>query len=216
MIYYYRKGSAASRLSPDDVDVDYISSAKVFHTTGVTLALSRTCRESVDRAIEAAKGAGVEVSFDTNIRLKLWTPEEARKIMLPYIDSTDILFTDVQDSEILLGESDPPVAAKRFLSMGPSTVVVKMGEKGAYAATKDGNASMSPAFKVPVVDVTGAGDAFDAAFLSCRMKGFELDRTLAFSNAAGALCVTVRGDVEAIPSYNDVEKFLEGKEHVLR
>lgn len=216
VIYYYRKGSAASRLTPEDVDEEYIASAKVFHTTGVTLALSKTCRESVDKAIEVAHGAGVEVSFDTNIRRKLWTPDEARRVILPYLRMTDILFTDVQDSEILLGDADPPSAAKKFLSMGPHTAVVKMGEKGAFVATRGGEASMGSAFKVPVVDVTGAGDAFDAAFLSCRMKGIDLDRSIEFANATGALCVTVRGDVEAIPSFSDVKRFLDGGEHVLR
>jgi 2-dehydro-3-deoxygluconokinase len=100
--------------------------------------------------------------------------------------------------------------------MGPHTVVVKMGEKGAYAATSDGKTAMKKAFKVPVIDVIGAGDAFDAAFLSCRMRGFELDRSLEIANAAGALCVTVRGDVEAIPTFEDVQRFLAGKEHILR
>jgi sugar/nucleoside kinase (ribokinase family) len=74
---------------------------------------------------------------------------------------------------------------------------------------------MCGAFKVPVVDVTGAGDAFDAAFL-CRMWGLDLDKSLEFANAAGALCVTVRGDVEAIPSVGDVKRFLNDGEHVLR
>jgi 2-dehydro-3-deoxygluconokinase len=216
VIYYYRKGSAASRLAPDDVDLEYISSAKIFHTTGVTLALSKSCRETVDIAIKTARKAGVQISFDTNIRLKLWTPDEARDTILPYMSATDVLFTDLQDAEILLGEADPMLAARRFLMMGPQTVIIKMGDNGAYAATKNGKESMRSAYKVPVVDVTGAGDAFDAAFLSCTMRGFDLDKTLEFSNAAGALCVTVRGDVEAIPTYDDVQKFLEGKEHVLR
>jgi sugar/nucleoside kinase (ribokinase family) len=216
VIYYYRKGSAASRLTPEDVDEEYIGSCKVFHSTGVTLALSESCRRSVDKAIEAAHGSGAWVSFDTNIRLKLWAPDEARRVMLPYIGRADTLFTDIQDSEILLGDADPASAAMKYLDMGVDTAVVKMGERGAYAATRDGGVSMGGAFKVPVVDVTGAGDAFDATFLSCRMRGMDLDRSLEFANAAGALCVTVRGDVEAIPSVSDVKRFLDGGSHVLR
>ncbi len=216
VIYYYRKGSAASRLSPEDIDTGYVSSAKVYHTTGITLALSGSCREAVDKAIEAAVDGGAEVSFDTNIRLKLWSPEEARRVISGYIGSADTLFTDTQDSEILVGEGDPPAAAEKLLSMGPRTVVVKMGERGAYAATSEGEKAMRPAFEVPVIDVIGAGDAFDAAFLSCRLRGFDLDRSLVVANAAGALCVTVRGDVEAIPSFEDVQRFLEGKEHIFR
>ena len=163
VIYYYRKGSAASRLAPDDVDLEYISSAKIFHTTGVTLALSKSCMETVDIAIKTARKAGVQISFDTNIRLKLWTPDEARDTILPYMSATDVLFTDLQDAEILLGEADPMLAARRFLTMGPQTVIIKMGDNGAYAATKNGKESMRSAYKVQVVDVTGAGDAFEAA-----------------------------------------------------
>ena len=216
VIYYYRKGSAASRLSPEDVNADYISSAKIFHTTGVTLALSESCRRAVDRAVEIAKKGGIEFSFDTNIRLKLWRPEEARMVISEYIGSADVLFTDTEDSEIIVGESDPSAASERLLSMGPETVVVKMGERGAFAVNRDGESAMKSAFEVPVVDVIGAGDSFDAAFLSCRIRGLELEKSLEIANAAGALCVTVRGDVEAIPSFEDVQRFLEGRAHIFR
>lgn len=216
VIYYYRKGSAASKLNVDNVDIKYVASAKVFHTTGITLALSKSCREAVDKAIEVARSVDMEVSFDSNIRLKLWSPEEARRVIVSYMGSTDILFTDDQDSKILVGEGEPFLAAQKFLSMGPHTVVVKMGEKGAFAATLDGETAFKRAYKVPVIDVIGAGDAFDAAFLSCRLKKYNIERSLEVANAAGALCVTVRGDVEAIPSFDDVQRFLAGKEHLLR
>ena len=72
------------------------------------------------------------------------------------------------------------------------------------------------AFKVPAVDMIGAGDAFDAAFLGCRLRGLGLEESLEVANAAGALCVTVRGDVEAVPTYEDVRRFLERKEDFLR
>lgn len=216
VVYYYRKGSAASKISPEDVDQDYISSAKVFHTTGVTLALSESCRRAIDRAFEVAGGAGVKISFDTNIRLKLWSSHEARRIISKYFEATDILFTDTEDSEILVGESEPSKAAETLLSMGPKIVVVKMGERGAYVANSEGKAVMKAAFKVPVVDTIGAGDSFDAAFLSSMLRGFSLEKSLEIANAAGALCVTVRGDIEAIPSFEDVQRFLEGRGYVFR
>jgi len=216
VVYYYRKGSAASRLKPEDVDVEYIASAKIFHTTGITLALSESCRKAALKAIEAARSGDTEVSFDTNIRLKLWSPEEARKVIMNYIGLCDIIFTDPQDAGILLGEDDPSKAAEKFLELGPHTVVVKLGEKGAYAATSDGEKALKESFKVPVVDVIGAGDAFDAAFISCRLRGWSLERCLEVANAAGALCVTVRGDVEAIPTFEDVERFLSGRGYVFR
>ncbi|MFQ6053599.1 MAG: PfkB family carbohydrate kinase [Candidatus Bathyarchaeia archaeon] len=215
VVYYYRRGSAASRIGPDDVDVDYVASAKVLHTTGITLALSDSCRRAALRAMEAAREGGAEVSFDTNIRLKLWRPEEAREAMIDYLRLSDIVFTDPQDAMILLGEGDPRKAADLLLGLGPHTVVVKLGEEGAYAATEAENV-MKEAFKVPVVDVVGAGDAFDAAFIACRLRGWSLERCLETANAAGALCVTVRGDVEAIPTFEDVRRFLTGRGHIFR
>ncbi|HUS77299.1 MAG TPA: sugar kinase [Patescibacteria group bacterium] len=216
VVYYYRTGSAASRLRQEDLDLDYITSARIFHTTGITVALSPSCRATVDRALEAVGQSETQLSLDTNIRLKLWSPEEARRTLLDYIALTDVLFTDVNDSRILLRKADPAEAAEEFLSMGPGTVVVKMGAEGAYAATSEGEAGFKPAYKVPVVDMIGAGDAFDAAFLTSRMRGLDLGRSLEVSNAAGALCVTVRGDVEAMPTYEDALSFLAGKEDILR
>jgi 2-dehydro-3-deoxygluconokinase len=216
VVYYYRRGSAASRLGPNDVDEEYISSARVFHTTGITVALSASCREAVDKAIGVARKSRTQVSFDTNIRLKLWGPEEAKEGLLGYIDLADILFTDINDSQILLGKDEPSEAAGEFLSMGPRTVIVKMGDKGAYAVTSKGESAFKPAYKVPVIDVIGAGDAFDSAFICSRLRGFDLDKSLELANAAGALCVTVRGDVEAIPTLKEAESFLAGKEHFLR
>jgi len=216
VVYYYRKGSAASRLGPDDVDEDYISSARIFHTTGITVALSASCRDAVDRAFSVARDGGVQISFDTNIRLKLWGPEEAREGLMDYVAKADTLLTDVNDSRILLGKEEPSEAAAEFMSLGPETVVVKMGGEGAYAATFGGECAFRPAFKVPVIDVIGAGDAFDAAFLCSRLRGYDLEKSLETANAAGALCVTVRGDVEAIPTLEDVERFLAGEEHFLR
>lgn len=215
VVYYYRKGSAASKISPEDVDQNYISLAKVFHTTGVTLALSESCRRAVDKAFKVAEEAGVKISFDTNIRLKLWSPDEARRIVSKYFEKSDILFTDTEDAGILIGESEPSKAAEIFLSMGPKIVVVKMGERGAYAANSE-EAVMKPAFKVPVVDTIGAGDSFDAAFLSSILRNFSIEKSLEIANAAGALCVTIRGDVEAIPSLEDVQRFLEGRGHIFR
>jgi len=78
VIYYY-VGVRASKLAPEDIDVEYLASAKIFHTTGVTLALSESCRKTVDKAIEVAHGSGAQVSFDTNIRLKLWSQMRLRR-----------------------------------------------------------------------------------------------------------------------------------------
>jgi 2-dehydro-3-deoxygluconokinase len=158
----------------------------------------------------------MKVSFDTNIRRKLWDPDAARTVMLPYLKSCDIVFTDIHDMQILLQENRPSQAVETLLKLGAQIVVIKLGAQGAYAATSRGETAMKKAYSVPVIDVVGAGDAFDAAFIAGYLQEWDLLRCLEIANVAGALCVTVRGDVEAIPTIDDVHQFLEQRDYVFR
>ncbi len=202
---YYRKGSAASRLSPSDIDPEYIGGAKLFHTTGITPALSDTALESTRKAVETALAKGVLISFDTNIRPVLWkSMEKAVDTLLPIISNVDILFTDPTDASILLGVKDMEEALKAFLRMGVDTVVLKLGERGALAATASERAS-ADAIPVYVEDPIGAGDAFAGTFITSRLKGRSLSESLTRAVIAGSLVVTVRGDEECLPSEDDID-----------
>lgn len=206
-ILYYRKDSATSRLSPDDVDTEYIKNSKIFHLTGITPALSKSCKEASLKALKIASENRVKVSLDTNIRLRLWSKKEARENLLPMLKKANIVLTEPEDAEILISEKEPRKISEKILAMGPEVVVVKLGEEGALAANEK-ETVQEPGFKVPVVDVIGAGDAFAAGFISSLLRGWSLEKALEFGNAAGALVVTVRGDIENLPSLEDVEKFL--------
>jgi len=207
-VFYYRKGSAASRFSSEDVDPEYVRSAKIFHATGITPALSDSCREATWSALKTAEEAGVKISFDTNIRLKLWGPDRARETLLPMIKTVDYLFTDPGDAQILIGKSKPREICEAFMGMGPSLVAVKLGAEGA-AAMRGGEYVEKPGYEVPVEDKIGAGDAFTATVLVSLLDGKPLDKAVEAGNVAGALVVTVRGDTEAIPSLEDIETFLK-------
>jgi len=206
-VIYYRRGSAASRISVDDVDPDYIRQAKLFHLTGITPALSGSCREASLKALEIASQSGVKISIDTNIRLGLWSKEKAKRTLIPMLRKANIVLIEPQDAEILFGKREPRKIAEEILSMGVETVAVKLGAEGAAAYTRSEEAK-KPAFKVPIVDVIGAGDAFAAGFISSLMRGRSLEEALEIGNAAGALVVTVKGDFENMPSEEDLEKFL--------
>ena len=210
-VYYYRQNSAASKLCIDDLDFEYISNAQIFHTTGITPALSTSCHEAVQMAINIAKESNVRVSFDTNIRLKLWSPAEAKNTLNTIIPDVNILFIDPRDCEILVGENDPLKAANILLKSGPSLVIVKLGPEGAVAITEE-ETIMQPGFQVPVTCTIGAGDAFAAGVLASLLKKWPLQKCLQTGNVAGALAVTVRGDTEAVPSLEDVELFLAQKD----
>ena len=216
--YYYRHDSAGSKLNPDDVDSKYIASASLFHVTGITPALSETANEATTLAVKAAKEHEVMVSFDTNLRLKLWTEEAARTALLPICKIADIVFTSGSDARIILGTDDPKEVANILHKSGVTTVVVKLGEKGALASSK-GETVTQPMIQTPVEDPTGAGDSFAAAFLATQLKGWTLKDSLQAATATAALVVTVRGDYENIPDVEGLRTFLDslhGKPEYLR
>jgi sugar/nucleoside kinase (ribokinase family) len=215
---YYRHDSAGSRLSVADVDANYIGSAKIFHITGITPALSKSAREASRVAVMAAKERKVAVSLDTNIRLKLWSEEDARRTLLPLCEMADIVFTSGPDAKIILGEDEPEAIAKRLHRAGAGTVVVKLGEKGAFASS-NGETANVPIIRTTVEDPTGAGDSFAASFLATRLKGWKLKDSLRAASATAALVVTVRGDWEIIPDLQSLQTFLDyesGRSEYLR
>lgn len=210
-VFYYRTGSAASRLSTSDLREDYIRNARCLHLTGITPALSRGCAEVVRRAMEIAREAGVPVSFDPNIRLKLWAADAARESLLELLPLVDWLLAGHEEVELLTGESDPERAAAILSEHGPETVVVKLGAAGALAIAGQEIISC-PAFPVDVVDTIGAGDAFDAGFLSGRLRGWSLGESVRLGTILGALATTVPDDVEGAPTWAEVQQYFGGEE----
>jgi len=204
---YYRKGSSASHISAEELDHEYIKNSNIFHSSGITQAISDSSREAVFHAIEIAKKNSILVSYDPNVRLRLWPLEMARSTILQAVGLADIVFPSMEDASILFSSDSAEDAAKRFLELGPSTVVIKLGAQGCLVATKKEIFEI-PSFEINVVDATGAGDAFDAAFLSGILEGWDLRRCAKFANAVGALTTTGKGAVNPIPQRSVVDEFL--------
>ena len=216
--YYYRRNSAGSKLSPKDLDSNYIRSARVLHVTGITPALSENAKEATTAAVKITKENKVVLSLDTNIRLKLWTAEAARTTLRPLCNMADVLFTSIPDAKIILGLDEPAEIAKVLHKSGVKTVVIKLGEKGAFASS-NGEVVTQPMIHTSVEDPTGAGDSFAATFLATQLKGWKLQDSLRASLATAALVVGVRGDYENIPSMEALRTFLDfekGKTEYLR
>ncbi len=201
---YYRRGSAASYLSPDDLDPAYIGGARFLHLTGITPALSASCREAVFAAADIARSAGVSVVLDPNYRSRLWPPDDARRVLRELVSLCDVLMPGYEEAELLTGESDPERASRQLLALGPRTVVVKLGAQGALAVTQD-QVVRGPAIPLErVVDPVGAGDAFAAGFLAASLRGFDIPEALALANRCGALAMTIYGDTESLPTWSDL------------
>ena len=204
-ISYYRKNSAASEMTPDDLSEEYIASAKFLHVTGITPALSPSCQETIYQAIRLAKKHGVTVVFDPNIRLKLWSPEEARVTLMDIAGKSDIVLPGLAEGFILTGKNKPETIASQLLNHGAKIVVVKLGAGGAYYDNQT-ETGLVPGFPVEqIVDPIGAGDAFAAGLLSGLLRGFPLPEAVKLANQVGSYALTVVGDVEGLPFWSQVD-----------
>ena len=208
-VFYYRAGSAASQLAPDDLDPTYLSQARYLHLTGITPALGGTCENTLHRAIDIAKQAGVAISFDPNLRFKLWSGEAAKKSLLQIVPRVDIILTGHEEAALLTGKKSVEDCAQSLLDLGPSKVIVKLGAEGAMGFTTNEEV-LIPGIKVQVVETVGAGDAFNAGFLSGQLRNWSLKESIKLGNIMGALATTAPGDVEGLPDWEEIQPYLGG------
>ncbi|HEX4329561.1 MAG TPA: sugar kinase [Burkholderiales bacterium] len=205
---YLRKGSAASRMTPADLPVQLIQGARFLHLSGVSQAISDSACETVVRAINIARAAGVKVAYDTNLRLKLWPLERARDVMRRAIALADYLLPGLEDMRALAGLDDPDAIIDWCFAQGARNVVLKLGGQGCIAATREQRTRIG-GHAVNAVDATGAGDCFDGAFLARLHFGDDLAAAARYANAAAALATTGFGAVAPQPRREAVLAFLE-------
>lgn len=199
-VYYYRAGSAASRLAPEHLAPELFAGARIVHLTGITPALSASCAAACARAVELARAAGALVSLDPNYRPRLWGPEAFRAALLPLLRRTDILLMGHEDARAALGVEDEEQMLAAGAALGPSVVVLKRAERGAAALTADGRRAEVPAAPVAqALDPVGAGDGFDAGFLAGHLRGWDLEACLRLGARVGAASVEALGDYAGYP-----------------
>lgn len=204
---YRRAGSAASRMAPGRLPLDLIASARWLHVSGISQAISATACDAVFAAIAHARASGTKVSFDTNLRLKLWPLERARAIHHATVPLCDLVLPSVDDTETLTGLSDPDAIADFYLGLGAKAVALKLGPKGALVATGEERHRVTGR-AMRAVDATGAGDTFAGALLACLARDLSLVEAARYANAAAALSTQGFGAVAPIPRRETVEAFM--------
>jgi len=205
--HFFRKGSAASRMTPAQLPRERIAQARVLHLSGISLAISDAACETGFAAMELARAAGVAVSFDTNLRLKLWPLARAREVMTEALRRCDIALPSLDDVRALTGLEDPDALVDHCLTLGARIVALKLGEAGALVATAQERHRIAPHPCRPV-DATGAGDTFGGAFVSRWVAGDSLAQAGRYAAAAAALSTQGYGAVEPIPRRSQVEQAL--------
>lgn len=192
-VYYYRRGSAAAAMSPGFLPPSALGGVRIVHTTGITPALSPTCREMVDRLYVDARAAGALVSFDVNDRRPLWSRDDAAATLTRLADAADIAFVGRDEAERIWGTSTAEEIRAHLPSCG--LLVVKDGDVGATAFEGDSEPVFVAAPRVDVVEPVGAGDAFAAGFLAATLDGASLTARLSAGHAAAARVLTTHGDL---------------------
>lgn len=192
-VYYYRRGSAASRMAPGFLSSDRLRGVRIVHTTGITPALSSSCRAMVDRLYDDARAVGAVVSFDVNDRRALWPADEAASALRHFADAADIAFVGRDEAERIWGTATP--ASIRAHLPHCALLVVKDGDVGATAFAGDAEPVFVPAPVVDVVEPVGAGDAFASGFLAATLDGLDLAARLSAGHAAAARVLTIAADL---------------------
>lgn len=208
-IFYFRKNSAASTLSTNDLDNVDLSNYSILHLTGIFPALNEVTLSSVFELIKKAKNKGLKISFDPNLRPQLWGNTETMVKTINKIASMcDIILPGNQEGQILLGSDDPEKIGDFYINQGAEVVFTKVGSKGCCVSVK-GKHTMVPGFKVDkVIDTVGAGDGFAAGIISSILEGLSYEEAALRGNAIGAIQVTSRGDNDGLPTRDKLVNFM--------
>lgn len=211
--FYYRYNSPILTLTTEDICEEMFDGVDVIHLTGVFLAIAPQNLAVALHILQVAQRKNITVSFDPNIRLKLWTLEEAKRAFEQIFPFVDILLTGLDEIEMILGDASKEALVRFAEQCNIQQLIIKDGGNGVQAHI-NGEWYQKDAFKVKPIDTVGAGDGFDAGYIYGYLNNLEIGERLTFANAVGGLVTTVSGDNEGLPELEDVEAFM-GKRKVI-
>lgn len=213
--FYYRYYSPMLTMQPEDITDDLFEGIQVVHLTGVFLAIDSKFLAITLEVLRKAKEHNIIVSFDPNIRLKLWALEEAQRAYEKVFPFVDILLTGLDEIEMITGQKDFAFLEQFASNYSIAQLVIKDGGNGAKLFVNN-EWHEKKAFPINPVDTVGAGDGFDAGYIYSYLNNYSPIESLTFSNAVGALVTTVTGDNEGLPTLDEVLAFMGNKKIIER
>ena len=197
---FLRAGSAASRMTPADVPPSLIDRAKYLHVSGISQAISSSACDAAFAAIHAARAGGAGITYDSNLRLRLWPIARARAIIGETIALSDYFFPSLEDGQALSKKRDPEAVLDWCFAHNASAVLLKLGGDGVIVAPSPNALRVHiPAHTVAAIDATGAGDSFAGALVARLVVGDDLMAAARYANAAAAITTTAYEAIAPIP-----------------
>lgn len=194
-VRYYRSGSAASALAPDDlVDVPLAKSRSVL-VTGVTALIGAQPHAAGLALLTSARGLRI---VDPNLRDGLWGSDRRAELVLAFVERCDLLLAGAQELAELLGSGESEALARRAAARGPREVVVRDAAK-VGALRPDGSWREVSIRRDAAVDPIGAGDAFNAGYIAVRLRNRSVDEALEAGVRCGAAVTTSPSDTSGFP-----------------
>ncbi len=221
---FHARHAAAGQLSPHMLDKELFKGLKCLHIMGSTLSMHQDALQLGLRALEMAQDAGAKISFDPNVRPQLMSPDRARYVFEPFMEAADVLIPSEEELLLLSDAYHVEAVVQDLLEDKPELIViVTKGADGCMVMTQNGEEfvpGLGPmvwvepinGYDVTEVDPTGAGDCFDAGFLTRWLAGDSPTLAAEFANACGALAVTTKGPMAGARTLAEVQTFM--REHM--
>ena len=208
IVSYDRKHSSFTSFKADELPTDVYNTTKVFHTSGITLALSHEIRREVTKMVKSFHDAGAAISFDVNYRASLWSEEDAKASIEKLLPLIDILFISEETSRRMFGMTGTLHDIHReFAAKYPNLSVIASTSRTVISPTKHSFTSLvydckegrhfeeAPYENIDVVDRIGSGDAYVAGALFGLVKYGDIEHAVKYGNAMAALKNTIVGDM---------------------
>lgn len=196
---YLRKGSAASTITPSDIDYEIIRASRWVHTTGITCAISRSAAESVKFTLEKSREFGTARSLDLNIRRKLWSEHQARVVVEPLAHDMELLIGGEDEYAVIFGQADPRRAISLAHSRGCRIVIMTKGDQPIRYSINGEYGELEPP-KVIAVDPVGSGDAFTGGVIAGLLGGLDPLAAIRQGSISGARVASQFGDWAGLPT----------------
>lgn len=208
----YRKKTAATNLSIDDISTEYIQNASILYSTGITQSLSISAREAVKEAFKIAKENNVITAYDPNFKSQIWSEDEAKEAFEEISEYLDILFINVRhDSKIIIDSSSVDNIMKYLWDLGISTIIVKSAIEKGYYVGHQGKIEFVKFTNEDVIDDTGAGDAFNGGVLHGIAAGMSPFKAVTLGSIVAGLQIQNVGAIKSIPNKDEVYQIFKGQ-----